>query len=186
MSSTRDHISSTQLDGYLDNAVSGAERLLIEQHLRACDVCKNAYDGARQIEEALRTLPRERVSRTFTRAVLRMLHLLPQTSLAFRLLEKIAYLFGLMIVVTVMLTVFTATGVIQWGEIPEAHSAAGKAAAGLLSAVSGAADAVAHFVQTFVPFASSKSGGGIVLAAIAAAALIALVDVVLGKRIPQR
>jgi anti-sigma factor RsiW len=186
MSSTRDHISSTQLDAYLDGTVSRADRLLIEQHLGACNVCKSAYDGAVQIEEAMRTLPQERVGRTFTRAVLQSLRLVPQTSLAFRLLEKIAYLFGFMIVVTVMLTVFTATGVIQWGEISEAHSAAGKAASGLLPAVSAGADAVAHFVQTFLPFAFPKTGGGIVLAAVAAAALIALVDVVLGKRIPQR
>ncbi len=186
MSNTADHISPAQMGGYLDGALSEAERLIIERHLGVCQRCRNAYDGTRRIDESLRSLPLEHVSRSFTRDVLRALHLLPQTSLAFRILEKLAYVFGFVIVLAIMLTVFTATGVIQWGEFSEAHSVAGKAAEELLSAVSGAAGAVSHFVQTFVPFASSGTGSGIILAAIAAALLIALTDLVLGKRIMQR
>ena len=186
MNGTTRHLSPTQLETYLDGAVSSSEHAVIEQHLAACEGCRRAFNLARHVDNTLRTLPQERVEREFTGTVLQVLHLVPRTSLGFRILENIAYVFGLMIVITVMLTVFTVAGVIEWGELLAVPGAAGNTVSAVSAGISGVIDSFAHFVRTYAPFLFAKDGRAIIASMLGVAALIALVDYLLGKRILQR
>ena len=107
------HCSSAQLQSYVDRRLHEDEEKLVSDHLQICVQCTRAYEALAQIDTSLRKLPRESLSSGFTRAVMARLHLAPKSSLLFRLLENVAYLFGLLLVLGTMALVFILTGTVD-------------------------------------------------------------------------
>ena len=180
------HLSSGQLQAYCDRRLNREEEVQIRAHLKQCPSCTALYKSIAHLDASLRKLPVERVSDGFTREVMGKLHLVPVSSLGFRMLENAAYAFGLLIVLGVMASVFLWTGVIYLNQ-----PAPGKGNAdGLMAEVGGKfADALGAFTKwltDFFPFAFSKGALGISGSLLVVLVLLLLVDRWVGKRYVQR
>ncbi len=65
-----DHLTESQLNEYLDNALSAPELRLIEMHLSGCVDCRNKVEAQRSLFQWLAKLPEETLSRDLTPLVL--------------------------------------------------------------------------------------------------------------------
>ena len=146
------HCSSEQVQAYVDGRLPRDEESSVGTHLRDCPECSRAYKAIRQINGFLKRLPLENASTDLARSIMEKLSLSTGSSLAFRLVENVAYFFGLLLVLGVMAAVFIFTGVLDTEQISQTQGVISKVwlniGAGGLFVVGDLTDSL----QRFFPF----------------------------------
>lgn len=124
MNSRSNHCSSSQLNTYVDQSLSQDEVRVVDEHLHGCPECRRALRSIGDLDSALRSIPLVRVSPDFTNKVMGSLYVIQKSPFLFRVVEKVAYVFGLFIVAAIMVAAFVVTGVIDMAEVAESRSVA--------------------------------------------------------------
>jgi hypothetical protein len=109
-----------------------------------------------------------------------------ETPLAFRMLERLAYVFALFVVLAVLGAVFVMTGVIGWGDV----ESGGTFFQEIFDESSGAMNAVlstfGSWIAQYLPFAFGAGTLGITGAIVAVVILLAVLDGILGRKLMNR
>ncbi len=177
------HVTNEQLQMTLDGRLSEAERGEILRHVQQCAVCTAAYRGLRQLDEGLRELPVTATSAGFTRKL--MGEILPSghLSLAFRIVENLAYLFAALFVLGIIAVVFIATGVVDTAQVSQSEGV-------VSSYVTATGDWLGQTMQTGTAwlqrYLPGQGGSNIILFGIAVLGGLALLDRLLHRRFAQR
>ena len=180
------HCTSEQLNLLLDAGLAPAEEKDIRDHLSICSQCSRAFESLSRVDSALRDLPLITTGVGFTRSVMDRILAGPKSSFAFRVLERMSYVFGLMIVLGIMIAAFVLSGAFDQAEIEQTQ--------GVASEVMGkAADTVANSIGVFtawlvryLPFAFGKGSMGVAFFAVAIVMMLAAVDRFVGRKILQK
>lgn len=180
---TNDHVTNEMLQMLLDGTLSPEHAAAVEAHLSSCASCANAYDDLRQLHRVMKRLPVEHAGGEFTRDILVRLNIIPRTSLLFRIVENLAYVFGLMIVLGVMLAVFTFTGVVGSDQIEPTQTVLRGAGDAVAQAVGNAVGGLTAWLQAYLPFVFGSGSLKIAVMGTLIAGMLALVDRFLKKRI---
>jgi anti-sigma factor RsiW len=180
------HCSSAQLQSYLDGRLRKDEEKLVTVHLQGCEQCKRAYEVVARIDAWLKRMPRESVSSGFTQSLMAKLHLAPKSSLLFRLLENVAYLFGLVIVLGTMVVVFILTGTVDTEQVSQTQGAVSEALSRIGDGVSVTLGAVTGWMHQLFPFAFAKGSMGITMFGMLVVLALAAVDWLVRRRYVHR
>ena len=183
---TMNHCSSGELNGYLDKRLPGPEMDAVKQHLLVCPQCMSALESFERLDASLRRVPNARMSDGFTESVLSRLHLASKSPLAFRLLEKVAYLFGLFIVLAIMLTAFVVTGAVEISTVAQTQGVLQKSVAAMGESVDEGVKMFTTTLKTYFPFAFGKGAVSIAVFGSLILGLLGLVDRVVVRRFVHR
>lgn len=186
MKTTALHCTSERLNLLLDAKLAPGEEKEMRDHLSTCRQCRRAFENLSRVDVALRDLPLITTGAGFTRSVMDRILAGPKSSFAFRVLERMSYVFGLTIVLGIMIAAFVLSGVFDQAGIEQTQ--------GVASDVMGrAADTVANSIGVFtawlvqyLPFAFGKGSMGVAFFAVAVVMMLAAVDRLVGRRILQK
>lgn len=179
---TNAHLTNEQLQLLVDSALSPDETAIAKEHLQSCRQCNAGFVSLSNVHSVLRVLPLEKPSSNFTHSVLMRLNIAPKTSILFRIVENLAYVFGLMIVLGIMLTVFLVTGVISKGQVVETQSTMSNAGRIVGQQLETMTSWLTAFLQTYLPFMFGSGSMRIALMSLVAIAMLAVFDRFLKRR----
>lgn len=186
MNNPKNHLSSEQIQVYVDGGMSDLERSSVESHLASCSACRISLISMRRIDAALRSLEIERTRPEFTSAVMNKLGVVPKSPLIFRAVEKFAYFFGLLIVLGIMLAAFLVTGIVEMRQIQQTESVASGVYSQLTGNVMSAFNAVSQWLVEYLPFVFGKGSLNIVLFVVAVLFALAVADRLIGNKMLGR
>lgn len=177
------HCTSEQLQMLLDGRVPDGEREELTGHLRECARCTASYRTLERMDRSLRDLPIASPSEGFTGTVMEKILPSGRLSLAFRIVENLAYLFAALIVTGIIAAVFIATGVIDSGQVSESQGVvsayANSAGTWLTEAVHGGN----VWLERYLP---TRNGAAITVFGIGILAALAVLDRFLHRRFVHR
>jgi anti-sigma factor RsiW len=180
------HCSSSQLNAHVDRRLSVDETEAVNEHLNGCHECRVSLRTIRYLDSEFRSIPLVRVSPDFTNKVMGGLYVAQKSPFLFRVVEKVAYVFGLFIVVAIMVTAFVVTGVIDMAQVAESQSVTAEM-------LSKSGEGLAAVFRTFSGWLSKywsltlgKGSFGISVFIIIIVFVIAAVDKLLTRRIVHR
>ncbi len=177
------HCTGEQLHMLLDGRVSDAERENLTAHLRECARCTASYHSLEQMDRGLRALPVEAASAALTDKVMEKVLPPGHLSLAFRIVENLAYLFAVLIVTGIVVVVFIATGVIDSGQVSEGQGVVSAYASATGAWLSEALRGGTVWLERYLP---TRSGGNIMLFGIGILGALAVLDRFLRRRFVHR
>lgn len=180
------HYTSEQLNMFLDGRMAEGDRRRMQDHLSTCTRCRSAFDTLSRIDAALRRLPLAGVGPDFTRSVMDRVLATQRPSFAFRLLEKLPYIFGLLVVLGIMVASFVLTGVFDGSQLEQGRSVATSVAGKAGEVLTGAAGMFTAWLVRYFPFAFGKDSMGVAVFAAAVIAMLAAVDRVVTRKVMQR
>lgn len=180
---TQSHLSSNTVHSLLDGTLPEGERSVARRHLQGCESCAESFRSLQRLDRALRSLPAEQAGDTLTQNVMRQLGHIPPVPFLFRLIEGVAYAFGVMIVLVVMGAAFYVAGVIPERESTGTRSAVLSFAHTLESTCRDAALGVTAFLRSYTPFLLESTNVRIGVMTVAAIAMLALVDAMMRRRL---
>jgi anti-sigma factor RsiW len=186
MNSRFSHCSSSQLNAYVDQCLSADEARVVDEHLHGCPECRRALRAIEYLDSALRSMPLVQVGSDFTNRVVRSLHVVQKSSFLFRVLEKVAYVFGLFIVVAIMLTAFVLTGVIDMGQVAESQSGASELVSRSGESLALGFRTFGELLSKYWSFTFGKESFGISVFIVIIVSVLAAVDKLLTRRIVHR
>jgi anti-sigma factor RsiW len=177
------HCTSEQLHTLQDGRLAGVERAEVTGHLEECARCRRAYRNIQQLDRSLRELPIAAAGAGFTDKVMEKVLPSGHLSLAFRIVENLAYMFAVLIVTGIITVVFIATGVIDSSRVSEGQ--------GIVSTYSSAAGTwlgevlhgAALWLERYLP---AKAGVNIMIFGIGVLAGLGLLDRFLHRRFAHR
>ncbi|MEK7248790.1 MAG: zf-HC2 domain-containing protein [Bacteroidota bacterium] len=180
---TNEHFSNEQLQLLVDDELPVSEAAAVKEHLRLCRRCNAVYVSLSKLDSALLNLPMEHLGSDFTRNVLTKLHIVPKIPFLFRVVENLAYVFGLMMVLGVMLAAFVLTGVISSEQISQTKSSVGETSGMIADKMNSIIDALTVSLQSYLPFVFG--GGSLKIAAMGTfvVGMLALLDRFLKRRL---
>ena len=180
------HYTAEQFNLLLDGRMSGREREEVRNHLSLCKSCQSAFDDLSRIDVALRGLPVPETRADFTRSVMNLIAARRPSPVVFRILEKVPYIIGLLIVLGIMVASFEVTGVFDRSQLDRtktvASGVADKAGEALAASISGF---TAWLVQ-YLPFAFGKGSMGVAFFVAAVVVMLAALDRWVGRKILQK
>ena len=183
MTSKSVHYTLNQFNELVDGRMGGDEAKLMRHHMSICNECHAAFTSLARIDTSLRNLPLERTSPGFTRSVMERALAAPKSPAVFRLLEKLPYAFGLVIVLGIMIASFVATGVFDTTQVDQTRSLAtgivDRVGGGLVSTV----NLFTAILVQYLPFAFGKGSMSIAFFVVLIVAMLAGVDRVVGRRV---
>ncbi|MEK9136811.1 MAG: hypothetical protein AAB393_06780 [Bacteroidota bacterium] len=183
MTTKRVHYTLNQLNELVDGRMAADEAQLMRRHMSICIECHAVFASLARIDTSLRNLPLERTSPDFTQLLMERALAAPKAPAMFRLLEKLSYVFGLLIVLGIMIASFVVTGVFDTTQVDQTRSVAtgivDRVGEGLASTVN---SFTAMLVQ-YLPFAFGKGSMSIAFFAVLIVAMLAGVDRVVGRRV---
>ena len=177
------HISSEQMQLLVDGLLPSTDATYVLDHLHTCTRCGRTYDKLAKVDKVLRNVPLERVRADFTRTVLGKLNIVPKTPFLFRIAENLAYVFTLMIVLGIMLTVFTITGVVNTQKIDQTQSAIANISEGMSTAMNSFFGGFSNALQSYLPFVFGSGSLKIALMGTMIVGMLALADKFVRKRV---
>ncbi len=177
------HCTTEQLYMLLDGRVSAAEKQEISRHLQECSSCSSTYRSMEQLDRGLRDLPVSATTSGFTDKVMQKVMPSGHLSLAFRMVENLAYLFAVLIVTGIIAAVFIVTGVIDSGQVSEGQGVVSAYASATGTWLSEAVHGGTVWLERYLP---ARSGINIMLFGIGILAGLALLDRVFHHRFAQR
>ena len=181
-----DHISLEDLQALADGALGGTEEASARAHVRTCPRCSQILKRFEAFDRSMRGLPLERAPESLTRSVMRGIGIAPGTSLFVRAVGVLPYLFGLLVVLAVMLTVYVSTGVVSRPVSSRVGSLVAETSAPVRKAVG---EGVDTFMELGRGLAQLLEARGIMAAAVpvlVVLVLVAFVDRFWGKRLLGR
>jgi anti-sigma factor RsiW len=182
---TRSHVTSDELQEYLDGRMDTGNAAEVRAHLQACQDCRRAHASMEVLDRDLHAIPLEETGPAFTATVIRRLNLAGASSPSGRLLERFAYAFGLVIVLAILTTVFLWTGVIPSGgqaANPAFEETLNRGTAWLNESLTQASGWLSRLSAVF----PGQRMVGILLLMAGALALIILLDRFLERRLAQK
>ncbi len=177
-----DHITNEYLQLFLDGRLVPDERVFVERHMQSCVQCRRAYQSLSLLDASLRVLPVERTKEDFTHLILTKLDISPQIPFLFRIVENLAYVFGLFLVLGIMLAAFLVTGVIDAKQVVETQSTASHIGKSLMQQLDAFADGLTVFLQSYMPFMFGSRSMKIAFMSTLIVGMLALFDRVLRRR----
>ena len=182
---TRNHLTSNELQEYLDGRMATGSAAEIRAHLQTCPECRRAHASLEILDRGLHAIPLEETGPAFTATVIRRLGLSGGTSPSGRVLERFAYAFGLVMVLAILTSVFLWTGIIPSGGQPvntEVGHALDQGTAWINASLSLFSGWLSH-LSAVLP---GHKMLGILLLMAAALAVIILLDRFLERRLAQK
>jgi anti-sigma factor RsiW len=180
------HLTMDRLNQYVDNRLDAIEASEVLVHLKECRACLRTHESLAKVDASLRVLPLEHVHADFTRNVLTALSISPQTSVFFRIVEHLPYVFGLMIVIGVMLAAFIGTGVIPLNPSTETETRLDRAWNALDHSLTATVTVMNSVGQKYFSFLYSSGTMRLVLMSVVSVGLMFLLDRFLGRRFLTR
>jgi anti-sigma factor RsiW len=177
---------SDRIHEYLDGRMSSGDSAAFESHLDECEQCRSVLNDLRQIDASLRAIPLEKTGNTFTRSVMEQLGIAPGTTVAFRVLEWVAYVFGLLVILALSLTVLVLTGAMKPEQIAEGQSAAADSAVRMGELVSSLADGLTGTLVQYFPFLFTNGSSTIALGVVLLVLALVAVDRLVMRRMLGR
>lgn len=177
------HCTSEQLHMLLDGRVQNGAREELTSHLRECTRCMASYRSLEQMDRSLRNLPIASASEGFTNKVMEKVLPSGHLSLAFRIVENLAYLFAVFIVTGIIAVVFVATGVIDSSQVSESQGMFSTYANATGTWLGEAVHGCTVWLERYFP---AKNGTNIMLSGIGVLAALALLDRFLHHRFIHR
>ena len=186
MKNVGQHYTVQQLHSLLDDRITVDEDRRMREHLNGCESCRLAFENLSSVDGVLRKLPLLETRPDFTRALMDRILLAPGSSFAFRVLEKMSYVFGLLIVLSIMIAAFVLTGVLDQSQVEQTKGVASGIADQVGSGVSRAVDGFTALLVQYIPFAFGKGSMGVAFFSVAVIAMLAAIDRVVGRRVLQK
>ncbi len=180
------HCTMEELYLLIDGGLNAETASQMRKHLRECLVCAGNYNSALKVHSVAKRLPLESASADLTQRVLSTLGIAPKSSFLFRLLEKSAYIFGLILVLGVMATVFILTGVVEMQQIQAGVSPAQKVFSQTGSAIAGGVGWFSQILKEYLPFAFSSATMAISVFTAIVVSMLAIADRFVGRKIVHR
>jgi anti-sigma factor RsiW len=176
------HVDNERLQLLLDGRLGTNERVTIDLHLQNCSSCRQAFHNLSALDASLKVLPVERASVEITRAVMTKISISPGEPFLYRVVEHLAYVFGMILVLGIMLAAFLVTGVLNKTRLVETHSTAQNVGRILSDQVDGVAGGLTSFMQTYMPFVFGNGNMKIAVMSALAISLLVVFDRVLHRR----
>jgi anti-sigma factor RsiW len=176
MSTTGVHVTTDQLNLLIDGRLPESEAYLMSNHLASCDMCRSLHARLRDVDRALRGLPLETTSAEFTGRVMGLILTRRRSPVLFRILENVAYVFGLLIVLGVMTAAFLLTGVLDTQQVQLTRDVTEGFATRVWETVGSGVGDFSALLVTYFPFAFSGNGVSMVLFTVLAVGLLAGID----------
>jgi predicted anti-sigma-YlaC factor YlaD len=180
------HLSTERLQDYLDGTLSAGEMEEIEGHLATCRKCNSTYKALSTVDGVLRSMHAEKVSPAFTQSLMQKVLQESQTPLSFKILEKLASVFALFLVLAVLVTVFTFTGVMDLSTLDEGKNKLQELMLESTSVVEGGIAAFSRWLVELAPFAFGGTSIDISAMVFIIIVLLALLDRVVLQRMVHR
>lgn len=155
------HLSSREIDEYLDGSLPAGERDRATRHIGECPECAAVHRARSRFDHLARRLPVERAGRQFTADVMHALGIATVATTTFRVLEQFAYAFAMAIVLGVVAAIFVATGVISAGQVQTTQSAAGEAYQIVAGGMTGFLNTAGAFAVEYFPFITRSGSAGV-------------------------
>lgn len=153
------HLTSIQLEEYIDHTIDESAIGQIELHIRVCVDCRDRLERFQQIERSLKRIPPERVSANFTERVMQQLGVQRSLSVAWSVFKILAPLFAMALVVGIVYLVLQISGAFVESGIGQSV----EATKSIYNEVSdGMANCITTFngwMKTFFPFLYPPSAG---------------------------
>ena len=176
------HYSTEQFNLLLDNQLGETEAQPIQDHLNECIDCRLAFDNLKRIDGAVRNIPVLETHSGFTRSVMEGILSKGGSSFAFRMFERLSYVFGLLIVLGIMITSFILTGVFDTTHVDETRSVATGIASQFGNDLASSVNGFTAWLIQYLPFAFGKGSVGVAFFAAVVLLMLAAVDRLVGKR----
>lgn len=186
MTNTQLHYTFEQLNLLLDKKLTEAERADMQQHFFSCNACRHAFEGLARIDGALKGLPQIETSPDFTRRVMNLVLVKPPVPHAFRVLEKMSYVFGMLIVLGVLIAAFVVTGAFDASQVDQTKALASGIVENIGNGISSGVGRFTALLVQYLPFTFGKGSIGVACFAVVVVAMLAAVDRVVGRRVLQR
>jgi len=180
------HYSSEQFNMLLDGRATAEETQRMREHLVGCSDCRSAFERLADVDVLLHKLSILETRPDFTRLLMDQILVAPKASFAFRLLEKLPYLFGLLIVLSTMIVAFVVTGVFDVTQFDQTRTAAGGIAGRMGESLATAMGSFSAWLVQYVPFAFGKGSMSVAFFTVAIVVMLAAVDRLVGKRVLQK
>ena len=180
------HYTLEQFNIFLDGRMAEGDRQGMQEHLAVCTRCRSALDNLTRIDAALRGLPVAQVRPDFTRSVMDRILATQRPSFVFRMLEKLPYVFGLLVVLGVMVASFVLTGVFDGSQLDQGGSVATGLAGKAGEVLTGVTGMFTVWLVRYLPFAFGKDSMGVAVFAVAVIVMLAAVDRAVAKKVMQR
>lgn len=181
-----DHYTSAELQEFMDGRFGAGREKELRHHLEGCAQCRRAYQAMARLDTVIKQIPLEAARVDLTENVMARLGIVTKSPLLFRFLENIAYVFGLVLVLAMMLTAFVLTGVVDPGQVEERGSAAGAVMSQTLERVVESLEGVGGWMLRYIPFTTAQGSSGIIIAIALVIAVLAAADRFLGRRFIHR
>lgn len=180
------HCSSDQLNALIDLRLSSEEEESVRAHLRTCALCSRAHSELMRFDASLKKVPLEYTRPGFTQSVLALLPSRRTSPLAFRVLEKFAYVLALMVVMGAMVIAFVLSGVIDTEQISQTRGVVSGVSSAASGIVASGLNAFGAWLISFFPFLLGKGSLNVAIFGFGVAGLLAAVDRLVEKRALRR
>jgi predicted anti-sigma-YlaC factor YlaD len=180
------HFTSEQFNLLLDGRLTGGEEKRMREHFSVCTECRVGFENLERLDSALKGLPVVETRPDFTRLLMDRILVAPKPSFAFRLLEKISYVFVLLIVLGIMIASFVVTGVFEKIQIDQTKSVATGIADKAGESLANSIGAFTSWLVQYIPFAFGRGSMSMAFFAISIVIMLAAVDRLIGRRLIQK
>ncbi|MBX2992493.1 MAG: zf-HC2 domain-containing protein [Bacteroidetes bacterium] len=180
---SNNHLTNEHMQLLVDGNLPTEEAGDVQRHLNTCTHCAMSYRGLVGVHDALMNMPTEHVGSDFTQRILGRLGVVPRTPFLFRLAENLAYVFALMIVLGIMLSVFTVTGVLNTQQLEKSQSAIGEVSGKIATSMNSFLNEFTVALQSYLPFVFGSGSLKIALMGTIIVGMLALADRLVRRRV---
>ncbi len=177
-----EHLTNEQLQSVIDGMLPRDEATSVTAHLGICQRCRNASAALQRLDATLKNLPATDLGADFTRNVLTRLDIVQKSSVLFRVVENLSYVFGMMLVLGVMLAVFVLTGVIDSSQVSNTQTWLNNAGSAVGETTSHVVALFAAALQSYLPFIFGNGNLKIAVMGTAAVGMLVVLDKFLKRR----
>jgi anti-sigma factor RsiW len=180
------HCTSDELNALLDGRLAPADIRRVMLHIDGCAACGGQLRILQGLDASLRSLPPVEARPEFAEEIAGRLRLTRRGSWLYKALGNAGYLFGLLIVLGTMVSVFVMTGVIEVERVQQGTGEAGRIALAAGDRVSGVVNALSGLLVEWLPFAFSKTSVGTAVMIAVALVVLAGFDRLLARKFLHR
>ena len=170
------HLTSTQIQEYLDSFVGDPSLDEIEFHLRTCPECQSKLKALKHMAASLRRFPLDRVSPNFTERVIKRLRIKESPSFVWTIFKNIAPLFALILVVGLVFVALQFAGAFSSSTLQQPAQQTQSVYSQVSGKVTSVIGVLSDWLSKYFSFAFAKSTYGLTVFLIVFFSVVALVD----------
>jgi hypothetical protein len=180
------HYSDAELQELLDGRSPAALAEQVRAHIDDCPVCSRAYRSLQALDTTLRRVPLEETGPAFTATVMTRLHIVPSGRESGKIFELFAFAVGMLLVLAVMTAAFYWSGLIPAAAGQESDPALRSLVSTGEEILGGGGKMLSGILSPVAASLSKLGALHVGLLAMGIVAVLALIDLVVGKRIVPR